>query len=115
MKRSSRLTRSDDINRVRGEGPSFAHESIVLALLPNDIDQNRVAVVAGRSVGGAVQRNLAKRRLRSAYQHLQLQLPKGFDLVLIARRPILETEYQSLLDALRSLFNRAGILKEQER
>ncbi len=113
MKRSYRLTRNDDIIRVRGEGPSFAQKSIVLALLPNNLEDNRVAVIAGRSVGGAVQRNLAKRRLRSAFQYFQPKLQKGYDLVLIARRLILKTDYQSLLNELRSLLKQAGLLKEQ--
>jgi ribonuclease P protein component len=113
LKRSSRLTRNDDIKRVRREGLSLAHKTIVLALLPNDIEKNRVAVTAGRSVGGAVQRNLAKRRLRSAFQSLQPRIREGYDLVLIARRLILVSDYQTLLDELRALFERAGLLKEK--
>lgn len=113
MKRSSRLTRSEDINRVRQEGRSFAHATIVLGVLPNQCEQNRIAVIAGRSVGGAVQRNLAKRRIRSAYQSLQGELSQDYDLVIIARRPILETDYHSLLDTLKSLLERAGLMKDK--
>jgi ribonuclease P protein component len=113
LKRSSRLTRSDDIKRVRGEGTSFAQETMVLVLLPNDLEENRIAVIAGRSIGGAVQRNLAKRRLRSAFQGFQHELQKGYDLVLIARRPILESDYQTLLDELRALFKQAELLKDK--
>jgi len=71
-----------------------------------------VAVIAGRSVGGAIQRNLAKRRLRSAYQYFETQLKQGYDLVLIARRPILQAGYQSLLEAMKALFSKAGLMKE---
>lgn len=113
MKRSSRLTQSDDINRVRGKGFSFAHETIVLVFLPNDLSENRVATIAGRSVGGAVQRNFAKRRLRSAYQYFQPKLKNGYDMLLIARRLILVKDYQVLLDELRSIFEQAGILKDK--
>jgi ribonuclease P protein component len=87
----------------------------VLGSLPNQLQppyQNRVAVIAGRSVGGAVQRNLAKRRLRSAYRYFEAELQQGYDLVLIARRPILEADYQSLLEAMKSLFSQAGLMKE---
>jgi ribonuclease P protein component len=65
-----RLTRSDDINRVRQEGQTLANAMLVLGFLPNQMDQNRIAVIAGRSLGGAVQRNFAKRRIRSAFQSL---------------------------------------------
>ena len=112
MKRSSRLTRSEDISRVRHEGRSFAQAPIVLGVLPNHLEKNRIAIIAGRSVGGAVQRNLAKRRMRSAFQSFQNQCLQGFDLVLIARRPILTFEYQSLINALKSLLDQAGLMKE---
>ena len=112
MKKSSRLTRSEDISRVRHEGRSFAHAAIVLGVSPNQLDKNRIAIIAGRSVGGAVQRNLAKRRMRSAFQSFQEQLHQGYDLVIIARKPILIFEYQSLLNAVKSLLERAGLMKD---
>lgn len=113
MRRSSRLTRSDDIKSVRQEGHSFAHPSIVLGVLPNQLEKNRIAIVAGRSVGGAVQRNFAKRRIRSAFQGLQTKLHQGYDLVLIARKPILDIHYQLLLETLSSLLERAGLMKDE--
>jgi len=96
---------------VRQEGQFCAHEAIVLGFLSNTLEKNRIAVIAGRSVGGAVQRNLAKRRIRSAFQCFQNDLRKGFDLVIIARKPLLEIEYHSLVDALRSLLKKAGLMK----
>lgn len=113
MKRRSRLTRSEDIKRVRQEGQSCAHKAIVLGFLSNELEKNRIAVIAGRSVGGAVQRNLAKRRIRSAFQGFQYSLHNGFDIVIIARKPILEIEYQSLVDALQSLLDKAGLMKDK--
>lgn len=111
MKRNSRLTRNEDIKRVRQKGQSLAHKAIVLGFLSNDLEYNRIAVIAGRSVGGAVQRNLAKRRIRSAIQRMQAELCQGYDIIIIARKPILRMEYSSLLDALRSLLEKARLLK----
>jgi ribonuclease P protein component len=46
----------------------------------------RVCVIApARAVGGAVQRNRAKRRLREVFRQQQQQVPAGCDLLLIAR------------------------------
>ena len=112
MQRRFRLTRKNDIKRVRQEGRSLANTMLVLGYLPNQLKQNRAAVIAGRSVGGAVQRNYAKRRIRTAYQTLQPELTQGYDLVLIARKPILDLEYQSLFDGMQSLFLQAGLMKE---
>lgn len=113
MKRSSRLTHSEDISRVRQRGRTFVHEAIVLGVKPNQFDHNRIAVIAGRSVGGAVQRNLAKRRIRSAYQSLRAEMCQGCDLVIIARTPILDFSYSYLVDALNKLLDQAGLLKDK--
>lgn len=113
MRKSARLTRSDEIQRVRLEGRSIAHPAMVLSVLPNQYELNRTAVVAGRSVGGAVQRNLAKRRIRSAYQTNAEQVEQGYDLVLIARKPILTYAYSTLQAVLESLFRRAELLKDK--
>lgn len=113
MQRRLRLTRSDDINRVRQKGRSLANAILVLGFLPNYLNQNRIAVVAGRSVGGAVQRNFAKRRLRSAIQSLMLDFDQGFDLVLIARKPILDVDYPLIVNGLRNLVLQAGLMKDE--
>jgi ribonuclease P protein component len=113
LKKSSRLTGSEDIRRVRSEGKSFAHRAVVVGFLPNRIEQNRVAVIAGRSVGGAVQRNFAKRRIRSVIQTLDGFLNQGFDIIVIARQSILNIEYQSLVEALQQLLDRAGLMKDK--
>lgn len=113
MKRHSRLTRSEDISCVRHQGKSFVHDAIVLGAKPNQLGHNRIAIIAGRSVGGAVQRNLAKRRLRSAYQSLQAEMKQGYDLVIIARTPILNFAYSHLVAALKKLLDSAGLWKDK--
>jgi ribonuclease P protein component len=46
----------------------------------------RVCVIAStHAVGGAVQRNRAKRRLREVFRHEQARVPASCDLLLIAR------------------------------
>jgi ribonuclease P protein component len=112
VQRKLRLTRNVDINRVRQEGQTLANAMLVLGFLPNQMDQNRIAVIAGRSLGGAVQRNFAKRRIRSAFQSLQQELNQGNDLVLIARKPILACEYQKMVNAMQALFAQAGLMKD---
>lgn len=112
MQQGLRLNRSEDIKRVRQEGRSLANAILVLVYLSKPCDQTKVAVVAGKSVGGAVQRNFAKRRIRSAFQMLFLEVEPGYDLVLIARKPILEADYQTIVDSLKALLLQAKIIKE---
>lgn len=62
--------------------------------------------MAGRKVGGAVQRNRAKRRLRAALA--EIDLPDGFDVVVVARDAVLTEAFDRLTEQLRRLVARAA-------
>lgn len=57
--------------------------------------ETRVAVIAGRRVGGAVQRNRAKRRLREALR--QVHLPENEHMAVIASRSALDAPFPQLV------------------
>ncbi len=59
----------------------------------------RVAVVAGRKVGGAVERNRTKRRLREAATRVRIRT--GVDYIVIGSREALEASFEDLLDWMR--------------
>ena len=109
MQRKFRLTRSTDFKRVRRTGKSYAHPFVVLVVQASEAPRVRVGVTAGRSVGGAVQRNRAKRLLREAMRPLLPQLLPGWDLILIARPALLSSSLQDIRQALTSLLRRAQI------
>jgi ribonuclease P protein component len=57
----------------------------------------RIGVVASTAaVGGAVQRNRAKRRLRELFRQQQHLLPRDYDLLLIARHAVIRWPYPEL-------------------
>ena len=110
MQRKFRLTRSTDFKRVRRTGKSYAHPLVVLVAQASEAPKVRVGVTAGRSVGGAVQRNKAKRLLREAMRPLLPDLPPGWDLILIARPALIPTSLQEIRRVLISLLRRAQII-----
>jgi len=92
---------------VYSQGRKRTSKSLVVFYLDSAPDQ-RVAYVASRKVGGAVQRNRAKRLLRVAFRQVAASrnMPAGW-FVLVARGRILEgrspdveREFASMLDAL---------------
>lgn len=110
MQRRFRLTRSDDILRVRKSGKSYAHPSAVLVAQANDQAALRVAVIAGKTVGGAVERNRAKRLLRAAMQSLIGSVAPGWDLILIARAPLVACDMFEVREVLLTLMRRAELI-----
>lgn len=110
MQRKFRLTRSTDFKRVRRTGKSYAHPFVVLVTQASEAHRVRVGVTAGRSVGGAVQRNRAKRILREAMRPLLPDLLPGWDLVLIARPALISASLQEIRQVLTSSLRRAQII-----
>jgi ribonuclease P protein component len=95
---------------VRRTGRSFAHPFVVLMIHASDAPRVRVGVTAGRSVGGAVKRNKAKRLLREAMRPLLPDLLPNWDLILIARPALLSRTLQEIRRALVGLLLRAQVI-----
>jgi len=113
MKRKFRLRKSTDFKRVRRLGKSYAHPFVVLIKHPNEEGFSRFGVAAGRSVGSAVKRNRAKRRIREIVRQRIPLIQDGWDLIFLARQSIDHASHTELQDALDGLINRAGIAKNQ--
>lgn len=81
----------------------------MLCALPNDLAWSRFGFSVSKQVGKAVVRNRVRRRMREA---VRLQLPAiapGWDVVLIARRPIAGASYGQIARACQRLLARAGL------
>lgn len=83
----------------------------MLIALANRLEQTRVGVAAGKSIGGAVQRNRAKRVLREAMRPLLNEVIGGQDILLLSRAKILGAKSTEIQLALKELIQRAGLQK----
>jgi ribonuclease P protein component len=90
---AARLRRGEDIARVRAEGVVHNDTLFSLRALETDGPTVRVAVAASRAVGGAVQRNRARRRVREALRTVlaaRPERPRGLDVVVMVRKGALD-------------------------
>ena len=107
--RAARLRRGEDIARVRAEGIARNDKLFSLRAVTTDLAAVRVAVASSRAVGGAVQRNRARRRVREA---LRVALaPRrshtGVDLLVIARPAALSATASDIRIAVERELDRA--------
>ena len=101
----ARLTASRDIRATFAGGSAASCRSAVLFVRARgDDDPARLAVVAGRKVGGAVVRNRAKRRLRAAAA--LTPWPNGHDAVLTARAAAVAVPFSQLTTDLATLIHK---------
>ncbi len=98
--------RSKDVQRVFDRGRKFHGTRVVVFLAPGT---GQFAVVAGRRLGGAVERNRARRILRTAWR--EVAAPSGYDAVLVAREAIRGSHPQELMIEMSSLLRREGITR----
>ncbi len=112
MKREFRLNRSTDFKRVRRVGKSYAHPLVVLIAAPNQDNHVRIGVAAGKSIGGAVKRNRTKRLIRAAVEPLIPQITPGWDLILLARAPLLNADCHQTQAAITELARRANLISQ---
>jgi ribonuclease P protein component len=95
-----RLKKRCDFLRVSGFRASVAMPSVIVQCAPSDSGVFRFGLTASRRVGGAVQRNRSKRRLRAVLLGLSsgnLITPVGVDCVFIARKETISAPFETLL------------------
>jgi ribonuclease P protein component len=104
MSRLPTLKSRSQFERVYSQGNKQVREYLVLFHLVDVSEESRIAYVASRKVGGAVQRNRAKRVLRAAFQQVEAttKIPEGW-WVLVARRAILQYKSHQVADQLLSV------------
>ena len=100
--------------QVRQEGTSHPHPSMVLCYLPNGETYSRCGFTVSRRIGGAVERNRARRRMSEAVRLLWDVVAPGWDLVWIARPGINDVEFSELQNACARLLRRARLLRASD-
>jgi ribonuclease P protein component len=107
--RDRRLTRSSQFREAYAQGRRFPGSLMVLWLRAGDGAALRLGVVTGRGVGNAVQRARARRLLREAYRRHRHLFEGRVDVVLVARRRLLESKWENIVEDLLTQAGRAGL------
>ncbi|MGH2725460.1 MAG: ribonuclease P protein component [Actinomycetota bacterium] len=109
MGKQGTLTSAADFRRTYNEGKRGAARSIVAHVrLTQDEHPPRIGVTTTRGLGGAVERNRVKRRLRAAVRVLRAEIKQGADVVLVGSTGAASAEFQDLVYKARRALAEAG-------
>ena len=103
------IRRNNEFSRCYARGKSYVHPQLVLYVLKNKTGKTRVGLTATKKIGGAVQRNRARRVMRAAIaEHLDYNIG-GYDLVFVARAQTTKVKSWQVSRAIGKLFAQAGL------
>lgn len=103
---------SDSFRRVYREGKSYANKYLVMYLLKNESEGNRVGISVSKKVGNSVVRHRVTRLIRESYRLNENRLSKGYDLVIVARVQAKDRTFDEISSAFCHLCRLHGIVKE---
>ena len=103
------LRRKADFDALGRHGTARSSRLLVLRSLRTGRPETRVGLSTPRTLGGAVQRNRVRRRLRELIRERHETIGQGWDLLLIARPEAATASHAELRAALGSLLERSGI------
>lgn len=108
-----RLKKSWDFKRVYRKGRTVVSKNIVLYYCPNGLHYNRIGFSISKKVGKSVVRNRIKRIYREAFSHLEQHICKGFDFIIIARKPAVNASFKEACKELYNLCRKGKLLLKQ--
>jgi ribonuclease P protein component len=110
--KKARLAESSEFAKVRTEGKAQHGKHMLLGVLGGIGDTpTRVGFVTSRKVGGAVTRNLIRRRLREIVRIVRPELKPGFWIVIVAKPNSAKATLSKLREEWMTLAKRAGIFR----
>lgn len=85
MKYSESLKNNRDFQYVYRNGTSYANRYLVMYVLENQYNKNRLGISVSKKVGNSVVRHRVTRLIRESYRLNELFFNCGLDIVVIAR------------------------------
>lgn len=85
---NERIRRRAEFERAYKQGTRIRGRYATLFVLANQLEVGRLGIAASKKLGGAVQRNRAKRLIREVFR--RNKIAPGYDVVVVPRRELLD-------------------------
>ena len=115
MNYTDSLRKYKDFRHVYNNGISKADKFLVMYVMPNGTDRNRLGISVSKKVGNSVVRHRIKRLVHESYRLHEGEFDSGSDIVVVGRRSADGASYTEIERALLSLLKHAGIFHRERK
>lgn len=112
MSEYTSLKKNNDFQNVYQNGKSKANKYLVMYVLKNDLNINRLGISVSKKVGNSIVRHRLTRLIRESYRLNKDMFNSSLDIVVIARNTAKDKTYKEVESALLHLAKLHNILDE---
>ena len=112
LKREYRLRKKYMFNYCYKVGKIVRSKSSLFYYTPSNNKNVKIGISVSKKVGGAVQRNRARRVIREAITPFLHTINKNFNIIIVAKENFLEFSYNQVMKDFEYMLNKAGLISE---
>jgi len=113
MKKTESLKKTYQFNQVYNNGVSRANKYLVMYVLRNNTDMNRLGISVSKKVGNSVVRHHLTRLIRESYRLHEDVFNSGLDMIVVVRKGAGNITYHQVEESLLHLAKIHHILIEE--
>jgi len=106
------LKKNYEFRRLYNRGKSSASKCVVVYCIKTNRPYNRLGITVSSKLGGAVQRNRIRRRLKEVCRLNRDSLHIGYDIVVVARMRSRYAGWSEIESSVLSIFKKLNLIKK---
>ncbi len=113
MEFTESLKKNFQFRYVYNRGKSFANYHLVMYVIKNGKNINRLGISVSKKVGNSVTRSRVTRLIRESYRLSEKKVQGGYDIVVIARVSANSASYKEIYKSLNHLMKKHNLLTDK--
>lgn len=109
-----KIRKNYEFRRVYSDGKYYVEKYLVMYLIKNNSDVNRVGFSVSKKVGNSVVRNRLRRYMKEVYRKISSRLRLGYDIVFTGRIGSSEAGFKEIEKNMLLVMKRARLIKREE-
>jgi len=100
MTKTDSIKSNLDFQDIYKKGKSYANRFLVMYIVENGTDKNRIGISVSKKVGNSVVRHRVKRLIKESYRLHEAVFNSGLDIVIVARPNAKDKSFSEIESAL---------------